>query len=119
MKALQKIKNASSLWLIVLLTGYYILVKYTEISLPCPFRALTGWLCPGCGITTMFLALADGNVAAAKQANIFLFYTLPILAFLLLLQACWHNVKLKRLLNKLILPAYLASLIIFSILRNL
>lgn len=118
MKLLKEMQNAGSLCLLFLLGGYYMLVKYTGFSLPCPFRAVTGFLCPGCGITTMFLALAEGNAAAAKQANIFLYYTLPMLVLLLLVQACWRNIKLKYALYKFILPLYLAALIAFGVWRN-
>ena len=119
MKLLKEIKNTGSLCLLFLLIGYYMLVKYTGFSLPCPFRAITGLLCPGCGITTMFLALAEGNATVAKQANVFLYYTLPAFVLLLLVQACWRNVKLKCLLDKFILPLYAVALLIFGIWRNL
>ena len=47
-------------------------------GLPCPFRLVTGLACPGCGITTMLLALGRGDIAAAFAANPFLFATAPV-----------------------------------------
>ena len=41
----------------------------TGLGLPCPFRALTGWLCPFCGGTHMVEALIRGDVAGAWAAN--------------------------------------------------
>ncbi len=36
---------------------------------PCPFRALTGWLCPGCGATRALYQLLHGNLMAAFALN--------------------------------------------------
>ena len=41
----------------------------TGFGLPCPFRAVTGWLCLICGGTHMAEALLRGDVAAAWAAN--------------------------------------------------
>ena len=41
----------------------------TGLGLPCPFRALTGWLCPFCGGTHMAESLLRGDVPAAWAAN--------------------------------------------------
>ena len=38
-------------------------------AIPCPFRLLTGWLCPGCGVTRMCLALLRLDLPAAWAAN--------------------------------------------------
>jgi len=36
---------------------------------PCAFRALTGWLCPGCGATRALYQLLHGNVMGALALN--------------------------------------------------
>ena len=97
---------------------YYVIVRYTAFSLPCPFRYLTGYLCPGCGITTLLLALGAGDIAAAKAANIFLFYTLPWLLMSIALRS-YLPPRYVRLLDKTIYPVYAAILICFGIYRNL
>ena len=97
---------------------YYIVVRYTAFSLPCPFRYITGYLCPGCGITTMLLALGGGDIEAAKRANIFLFYTLPWLLLSVALRN-YFPLSYLRLLDKSIYPAYAVALICFGIYRNL
>lgn len=61
---------------------YALWVCLTGLALPCPFRAVTGLLCPGCGVTRLCLALLRGDLAAAWQANPVLLLLLPILAVL-------------------------------------
>jgi hypothetical protein len=41
----------------------------TGFGVPCPFRAVTGWLCPFCGGTHVAEALIRGDVAGAWVAN--------------------------------------------------
>ena len=62
--------------------GYALWVHITGLALPCPFRTVTGLLCPGCGVTRLCLALLRGDVAAAWGANPVLLLLLPILAVL-------------------------------------
>ena len=97
---------------------YYIVVRCTAFSFPCPFRALTGYLCPGCGITTLLLALAQGDFAAARSANAFLFYTLPFLVVSIAVRAYYGSARMQYL-DKLVYPCYAAALLIFGVYRNL
>src|SRR5487761_2178794 len=46
---------------------------------PCPFHALTGLLCPGCGATRALAALVHGNLADAMHWNGLFVVLLPIL----------------------------------------
>ena len=62
--------------------GYALWVRLTELAIPCPFRAVTGLLCPGCGVTRLCLALLRWDWAAAWDANPVLLLTLPVLAVL-------------------------------------
>src|SRR5690606_16747481 len=39
--------------------------------LPCPFRTLTGWWCPGCGLTRATHHLLRGDVMQALRYNLF------------------------------------------------
>lgn len=53
----------------VLGVGVGALHLLTGFGLPCPFRAVTGWLCPFCGGTHMAEALIRADVPAAWAAN--------------------------------------------------
>lgn len=64
--------------------AYLIFCRTTGLSLPCPFHAVTGLDCPGCGITRLMLALSEGDFDAAFHANEALFLLGPILLFFLL-----------------------------------
>ncbi|AGB23313.1 Protein of unknown function (DUF2752) [Mycobacterium sp. JS623] len=52
----------------------------------CPFKALTGWNCPGCGGLRMTHDLLHGDFAAAIVDNVFLLIGLPMLAAWLVLR---------------------------------
>jgi hypothetical protein len=51
----------------------------------CPFRALTGLTCPGCGTTRALHQLLHGHVLAAFELNPLLLLALPVLGILLIL----------------------------------
>ncbi|MFI0355838.1 DUF2752 domain-containing protein [Actinomadura sp. 9N407] len=47
----------------------------------CPFLALTGHQCPGCGALRTLHALAHGQLGEALALNVFVVSMLPVLAF--------------------------------------
>ncbi|WP_307796943.1 DUF2752 domain-containing protein [Actinomadura barringtoniae] len=47
----------------------------------CPFLALTGYQCPGCGSLRTIHALAHGHVREAFGLNVFAVAMIPLLAF--------------------------------------
>lgn len=100
--------------------GYVIWIRATSLSIPCLFRTITGWKCPGCGITTLFLCLLKLDFRGAFEANPFLFVTGPAL----LAELIWYDYlkingrKLPKWNERLIL-LYAAALLIFGVLRNI
>jgi hypothetical protein len=50
----------------------------------CPFRALTGFTCPGCGSTRGLHRLVHGDVVAAFELNPLMVLSLPFLLYALL-----------------------------------
>lgn len=63
---------------------YLAAVELLGVSLPCPFHLVTGFDCPGCGVTRMAVALLHGDFLAAWQANPALLLALPVLGWMLL-----------------------------------
>ena len=83
---------------------------------PCPFHALTGLNCPGCGSTRMLRSLLDGEVIAAGQHN-----PLALLALAWLAWKAGHGLvrpEARRRPHPQALKALLVVLVIFTIGRN-
>lgn len=72
--------------------AYAFFTAATGLAVPCPFHAVTGLWCPGCGVTRMCLALLRLDPAAAWAANPGLLLAAPLLAFLFARMA-WRYVK--------------------------
>ncbi|MBQ3393099.1 MAG: DUF2752 domain-containing protein [Lachnospiraceae bacterium] len=101
---------------------YYLWIRATGVMIPCPFRALTGLKCPGCGITHVFLSLARGDLRAAFKANPFITLTIPWLALMVLSDFAARRAEgeppLWTRITKRSEAVYLVLLLLFGILRN-
>ena len=109
---------------ILLLVGflYFLYVKKTGYGIPCVFYRITGFKCPGCGITHMVLTLLEMDIRTAFYSHPMLFVLLP-----LLIVVCGINLvryvltgekKLKRAEN-FILYICIGLLLGFSVCRNI
>src|SRR6266699_4279686 len=77
---------AVSTWLTVAVSGIYLFIFEPGQSgfFPfCPFRALTGLNCPGCGTTRCLHQLLHGNLIAAFKFNPLFVIALPFLLWVL------------------------------------
>ncbi|MBF6024135.1 DUF2752 domain-containing protein [Lysobacter niastensis] len=86
----------------------------------CVFQMVTGLYCPGCGMTRALHALLHGDLATAWAMNplvVLMLATAPLMA--------WHQLKLQPALparmSRLLMDGklWIASLILFGVLRNL
>jgi len=68
----------SCLFCAVRLFGFSVDELMGHVHVFCPFKALTGIPCPGCGMTRAFLALAEFDFVGASHLNPF---SLPLFAF--------------------------------------
>ena len=82
----------------------------------CPFHALTGLLCPGCGATRAIAALVHGHVVDALHLNALVVLLLPILAAYGI--AAYWRVSWPRIPNLGIFALLIVTLA-FAVVRNL
>ena len=81
----------------------------------CPFKALTGWNCPGCGGLRMTHDVLHGDFAAAVVDNVFVLVGLPLLA-------AWLLVRWRRgqpLMPKPAIVVIAVAAITWTVVRNL
>jgi Protein of unknown function (DUF2752) len=88
----------------------------------CPFLAVTGYYCPGCGTLRMVHALTHGHVGEAFGRNALAFLTLPAVAYL---WVRW-TVAARRgrplqatILRPWAIIAFAVVIVVFWVLRNL
>jgi hypothetical protein len=89
---------------------------------PCPFHAITGLYCPGCGSLRAIHQLLCGNPVAAFGLNPLMVLSLPFLGYAFI---CYVVVLLgKPVLRSAYLPAIwiwviLLIIVLFCVLRNI
>lgn len=101
--------------------AYGILLHYTGIGLVCPFNFVTGWKCPGCGVTHMCLALLQLDFKAAFMANPALFLSAPLLVILFIPYLIGYIMTGKRQMRfwqNAVLWICIVILVLYGIARN-
>lgn len=122
-KANKRIKEVVTRKLVILagavLVGvlYFVWIKMTGIAIPCVVQRVTGWKCPGCGITTLFYCLFQLRIQDAFWANPFLFVTMPFLIYESIREGLFGPTNSRW--NNGFLIGYLILLIAFGVFRNL
>lgn len=91
-------------------------------GIPCVFHQLTGLMCPGCGVTRMFLSLLHGEIREAFSYNAAVFCLLPV-GGLWLCDRCIRYVKLGktplRPWENVLAWTMVVFLLVFGCIRNL
>jgi len=72
---------------------YYLWVRMTNLYIPCIFKRLTGFRCPGCGITHMIMAVCRLDFLTAWNENPFLFVALPVMGIVYAVNAVFYIQK--------------------------
>lgn len=87
----------------------------------CPFLAVTGLFCPGCGSLRAVHALARGDVAAAASSNLLAVLAVLPLAVIWLawVRRSWRGTARDSVAPPLLLWALLGLVVVFAVLRNL
>jgi hypothetical protein len=89
---------------------------------PCPFHALTGLHCPGCGTLRGLHQILHGNLIAAMGLNPLMVLSLPYLGFAYV--SLWSKALRNKPLSNRRIPAVwlwalFAAIILFAIARNI
>ena len=83
----------------------------------CPFHAITGWWCPGCGGTRAMLALLHGDVAGAWRDNALALTLFP----LALAVGLAPSARVQRLLSRhqtVVIAVAVVITLAFTLARN-
>lgn len=67
------------LFLFCLIVYYFLCQKFPTLALKCVFHELTGFNCPGCGITRMLFSFLQFSFVEGARYNYFFALTSPIL----------------------------------------
>lgn len=101
---------------------YFILSNFFGIYIPCLFHAITGFYCPGCGVTRMLLSMFNFNFYQAFRYNNLLFVLSPF-ALLLFIEYCYSLIRKRTPFYKkipdVIWYILIIILIVFGIIRNI
>ena len=97
----------------------YIYIAGHVLHMQCGLYEATGLYCPTCGATRMFIAIMRFDFKSAMGYNLFVFFSILILALLYIAQGYMY-VRYNKLLPKLewIIISYFILLFIFGIVRN-
>ena len=108
--------------IVLIIILYIILNNIFHIYIPCIFHEITGFLCPGCGMTRMLREIIHGNLPKAFYYNQFLFISLPIfiIIFINLIYSNFKNIKpLYQKIPNYIYYTYIVLLLVFGVVRNM
>lgn len=115
LKTNKKIKIVSFLLFLICIFIYYFLNKYIGFEIKCFIHALTGYYCPGCGITRMFFSIIELDLYQAFRYNPLIFILLILSIIYLIINKFIKKIVIKK--NFLII--LLIIIILFGILRNI
>jgi hypothetical protein len=118
-----RIKKVCIIGAAVLLSGcaYAVFFIKTGVGIPCLFHLITGFKCPGCGITRMLISLLKLDLPAAFQYNAAVLCLLPFL-FPLLVYWVYRYIRYGFHQNPKPIEAicwvFVAILLVWGVVRN-
>ena len=94
----------------------------TGVAIPCVFHKITGYSCPGCGVSRMCLNILKGNFSEAVRCNPALFFcSFPLLV--IVGDGVFRYIKTgERTLRKwqnVVLYVIIGVLLVYGVIRNL
>lgn len=115
-----KIINLVIIVTLVLGIYFYLFNKY-GIGIPCVFHVLTGYYCPGCGMTRAILSIIKLDFYQAIRYNALspMLLALGILYLINFIQNSFFKKKKELVINKQIILCFLIITLIYGVLRNI
>ena len=102
--------------ILFLLIVYKIINYFTGFGIPCLFHALTGYYCPGCGVTRMIFSIITLDFYQAFRYN-------PAVFLLLIASIIYHLIRfvLKKdwKIPNVVYYVLIVLFLIFGVLRNI
>jgi hypothetical protein len=94
----------------------------TGVAIPCVFYQITGFSCPGCGITRMCLNILKGNITEAIKCNPAVFFCM--LPFgIVVADSLFRYIKCgegtMRKWQNVLLYIIIGVLLVYGVLRNI
>lgn len=110
--------------LLFILTGvlYGLFVEKTGFGIPCIFHLVTGWQCPGCGMTHMCIALLHLDIRTAYRSHPMMVVLLPVFGVVFVRYLVRYVYNGQRRLSRSengIIYLCIALLLIYAVVRNL
>ena len=112
------------IYVLILGVGLFYALLFSEfnIKIPCLFNAVTGYLCPSCGISRMCIEILKGNFEKAYYYNRLIFILLPVF-FIFFVKWSVDYIKIGKIRHskaeKISLYIIIALLVAFGIVRNI
>lgn len=106
-----------------LLLFYFYNPSKSSFFLPCPFKLVSGYNCPGCGSQRAIHQLVHGNISGAFRLNPLMVLSLPLIFYGLGTKA--HNylynstVRFNLFYNKIFIYGYFSLAVVYWVVRNL
>lgn len=120
---LEKIKDFYFIFSLFCIFVVYLLISnILGIYIPCLFHEITGFFCPGCGITRMLHSILVLDFYQAFRYNQLIFVFLPVALYLYVDDVVKRKNKQKSAIQ--LIPRYLwiviiTIFIIFGVIRNI
>lgn len=100
----------------------YFLLTQLGFAIPCIFRRITGFYCPGCGVTRMCINIIKLDFYSAFRSNSAIFVIIPFLAVIFAVRTysvLKYGIAKQKIWMTVIEITSIIILIIFGILRNI
>lgn len=101
---------------------YGLITGWLGFGIPCPVHYFTGFKCPGCGVSRMFISLMKLDFINAFEANRLLLLTLPVIVILLAVYFVRYVRTGSKRISKtesLIYIVLIVLFLVYGIVRNL